>query len=83
MKPPSMTGLGNRPEERKFGRQLSTNNDEANAQMSMLSIAPDSKSKPNVKAPTSSRGLAVDRKATFTDSELDSLDSAGDSQLPK
>ena len=49
LKPPSMSTLGaSRPEERKLFGLLSTNNGEANAQMSMLSIAPDSKTKPNV-----------------------------------
>ena len=44
-----MSTLGaSRPEQRAFGRMLSTNNGEANAQMSMLSIACDGKTKPNV-----------------------------------
>lgn len=61
-KPPSMTIQASRPEERAFGRQLSTNNGEATGQMHMLAVAPETKDNFNAKAPSSSRGLAVDRK---------------------
>ncbi len=47
-KPPSMTITASRPEERAFGRQLSTNNGEATGQMHMLALAPDSKDNFNV-----------------------------------
>ncbi len=47
-KPPSMTIQASRPEERAFGRQLSTNNGEATGQMHMLAVAPETKDNFNV-----------------------------------
>lgn len=46
-----MSGLQKKPEERKFGRQLSTNNGEAAGQQPMLQVAPDVKAKINVSVP--------------------------------
>ena len=69
----------NHPEERKFGRQLSTNIDEIYAATAKLSLGPEAK---NVKAPTSSRGLAVNREANYNDRALSSIDITGDSQHP-
>lgn len=47
-KPPTVNGAAHGHEDRKFGRQLSTNNGEAGGNTMTLQVMPDFNAKPNV-----------------------------------